>query len=190
MVQVETRTRTLGARLPAAVRWGLDKRQVGLVGAALAVLALQVCFHFYRLGETPGWDPQEGYNLDIAWNLAHGRLRLFALTSAFAQHPPLFYLQLVVAMRVMGYSIVAVRAVAAIYSVLTCGALLLVGRRMVGIGPALWGALAFTVAPIILANTRWGYSYAQLAFVGMLCLWAGWRYRQTAGRGWLVAAAL
>ncbi|MGZ6307650.1 MAG: ArnT family glycosyltransferase [Ktedonobacterales bacterium] len=189
MVQVETRTRTLGARLPAAVRWGLDKRQVGLVGAALAVLALQVCFHFYRLGETPGWDPQEGYNLDIAWNLAHGRLRLFALTSAFAQHPPLFYLQLVVAMRVMGYSIVAVRAVAAIYSVLTCGALLLVGRRMVGIGAALWGALAFTVAPIILANTRWGYSYAQLAFVGMLCLWAGWRYRQTTGRGWLVVAA-
>lgn len=190
MTQVETRMQTIAARLPAAVWWRLDTRRVGLLGAAMAILALQVFFHVYRIGETPGWDPQEGYNLDIAWNLAHGRLRLFALTSAFAQHPPLFYLQLVVAMRLMGYGIVAVRAVAAIYSIATCGALLLVGRRIAGIGPALWGALAFTAAPIMLANTRWGYSYAMLAFVGMLCLWASWRYRQTTGRGWLVIAAV
>lgn len=189
MAQVETRIRTVGARLPAAVWWRLDRRRVGLLGAALAILALQVFFHSYRLGLTPGWDPQEGYNLDIAWNLAHSRLRLFALTAAFAQHPPLFYLQLVVAMRVLGYGIAAARAVAAIYSIATCGALLLVGRRIVGIGPALWGALAFTAAPIILANTRWGYSYAQLAFVGMLCLWASWHYRRASGRGWLVLAA-
>lgn len=190
MAQVETRTRTIAASLPVVMTRRLDRRQFGLLGAALAVLALQAFFHFYRLGQTPGWDPQEGYNLDIAWNLAHGRLRLFALTSAFAQHPPLFYLQLVVAMRLVGYSIVAVRAVAAIYSILTCGALLLVGRRIVGVGPALWGALAFTVAPIVLANTRWGYSYAQLAFAGVLCLGAGWRYRETSGKRWLVLAAL
>lgn len=188
MAQVETQMQRMAARLPTALS-RLDKRRLGLLAAALAVLALHVFFHLYRLGETPGWDAQEGYNLDIAWNLAHGRLRLFALTSAFAQHPPLFYLQLIVAMRLVGYSIVAARAVAAIYSILTCGALLLVGRRIVGSGPALWGALAFTAAPLILANTRWGYSYAQLAFVGMLCLGASWRYRQTSGRGWLLLAA-
>jgi 4-amino-4-deoxy-L-arabinose transferase-like glycosyltransferase len=175
--------RTLTPTQQAAVR------RIGLAGAALAILALCVFFHVYRLAATPGWDPQEGYNLDIAWNLLHGRLRLFALTSAFAQHPPLFYLQLALAIRLFGYGIAAVRALAALYAILTCAALIAFGRRILGIGPALWAALAYTAAPIILANTRWGYSYAQLAFVGLLCLWAAWRYKETGDRRWLLIAA-
>lgn len=168
-----------------------DATRLALPTIAIAILALCVCLHVYRLNATPGWDPQEGYNLDIAWNLAHGRLRLFALTTAFAQHPPLFYLQLVLSFRIFGYSILAVRAVAATYAVLTCAALLAVGRRILGWGPALWAGAVFCVAPIALANTRWGYSYAQLMFVGVVCLGAAWRWLETGGdRRWLVAAAL
>lgn len=165
-------------------------RRLILPAVALALLALCLFFHTYRLSLSPGWDPQEGYNLDIAWNLSHGRLRLFALTSAFAQHPLLFYLQLALSIHIFGYGITAVRALAAVYALLTCAAILVVGRRLLGCGPALWAGFVFTVAPIALANTRWGYSYAQLAFVGMLCLGAAWRYSQTHDRRWLIAAAL
>ena len=98
-------------------------------------------------------------------------------------------MQLALAIRVFGYSIVAVRALAALYAILTCAVLLLAGRRMLGAGPALWAALVFTVAPITLANTRWGYSYAQLACIGVFCLWAGWRYAESGERRWLLAAA-
>ena len=156
----------------------------------IALLALCVFFHLYRLGQTPGWDAQEGYNLDTAWNLLHGRLRLFALTSDFAQHPPLFYLQLALAIRLFGYNILALRALTALYAILTCGAILLIGRRILGVAPALWAAAVYTVAPVLLANTRWGYSYTQLAFVGLLCLWAAWQYQQSPARRWLVIAAL
>jgi 4-amino-4-deoxy-L-arabinose transferase-like glycosyltransferase len=159
-------------------------------GAAVVVLALCLVLHVYRLSATPGWDPQEGYNLDIAWNLAHGHLRLFALSSAFAQHPPLFYLQLALSIHIFGYGVAAVRALAALYAVLTCAALLALGRRLLGAGPALWAGLVFTVAPIMLANTRWGYTYAQLAFVGLLCLWAAWRFvERPHDTRWLVLAA-
>ncbi len=144
--------------------------------AAIGVVALFMFFHLWNLTQAPGWDPQEGYNLDLAWNLAHGRLRLFALTTGFAQHPPLYYLQLAAAIRVFGYGILAIRALTALYAVLTCAALVFVGRRLLGPGPALWGALVFTAAPLMLANTRWGYSYAQLTFLGLLCLWVTWRY--------------
>lgn len=174
----------------AASGRGGEAARLALPAAALAILALFVLLHVYRLGATPGWDPQEGYNLDIAWNLSHGRLRLFALSSAFAQHPPLFYLQLALSFHVFGYSIVAARAVAVMYAVLTCAALLAVGWRILGWGPALWAAIVFTAAPIALANTRWGYSYAQLMFVGVLCLGAAWRWRETEDRRWLLAAAL
>ncbi len=149
--------------------------RIAWYAVAALILALCAVFHTWRLGQTPGWDPQEGYNLDIAWNLAHGQLRLFALRSAFAQHPPLFYLQLALAIRLFGYSITALRALVAFYATLACGALLWIGRRLIGPAPTLWAALVYTVAPVTLANTRWGYSYAQLAFVGLLCLGATWR---------------
>ena len=177
------RARTLEER-------GERSRRVSLLLAACGVVALSLLLHVVSLGTVPGWDAQEGYNLDIAWNLLHGHLRLFALSSAFAQHPPLFYLQLGLTIRIFGYSIVAVRALAALYAVLTCVALLGLGRRLFGAGPALWAGAIYAGAPIMLANTRWGYTYAQLAFVGVLCLWASWRYHETRSWRWLLIAAL
>ena len=180
-------------REPANERTAMRSGRAGAVALAVALLALCVWFHLWRLSQTPGWDPQEGYNLDLAWNLSHGRLRLFALTQDFAQHPPLFFLQLALSIRLFGYSVFAVRAVAALYATLTCGAVLLVGWRLLGRAAALWGAAVYTVAPVMLANTRWGYSYSMLAFVGMLCLWTAWESLEAmdarVARRWLMASA-
>src|SRR5579859_7604548 len=147
--------RALRARFGPATP--LQAGRVALAAAALGVLALSVALHGVRLAAAPGWDPQEGYNLDIAWNLLHGRLRLFALTSAFGQHPPLFYLALAALIRLFGYSIVTLRALVAVYALLTCAVLMDLGRRALGAGPALWAGLVFAVGPTFLANTRWGY---------------------------------
>jgi hypothetical protein len=165
-------------------------RRLALGVAALGVLALCAVLHTARLAAAPGWDPQEGYNLDIAWNLLHGRLRLFALTSAFGQHPPLFYALLAVLIHLFGYSIVTLRALVAVYALLTCAVMLDLGRRALGVGPALWAGLVFAVSPTFLANTRWGYSYVQLMLVAMLCLWMLWRYLETGRDRWWAAAAL
>ena len=183
--------RRLSGRDPAALEVARERsRRLSLGLAACGVVALSLLLHIVRLGSAPGWDAQEGYNLDIAWNLLHGHLRLFALSSAFAQHPPLFYLQLVLSIRIFGYGIVAARALAALYAVLTCVVLLGLGRRLIGAGAALWAGAIYAGAPIMLANTRWGYTYAQLAFVGVLCLWAAWRYHETQNWRWLLVAAL
>lgn len=163
--------------------------EVGPISLAVCILALCAFFHFWRLDATPGWDPQEGYNLDIAWNLLHGHPRIFALPTAFAQHPPLFYLQLALAIRVFGYSVIAVRVLAGVYALLTCVAIIFVGRRILGWGPALWAAAVFTVAPLMLDNTRWGYSYAQLTFLGVLVLYAAWCHFEMPTLQWLVAAS-
>jgi 4-amino-4-deoxy-L-arabinose transferase-like glycosyltransferase len=128
--------------------------QLGPITLARGILALCAFFHLWRLDATPGWDPQEGYNLDIAWNLLYGHPHIFALPTAFAQHPPLYYLQLALAIRIFGYSIVAIRVLAGAYALLTCVAIIFVGRRILGWGPAHWAALVFTVAPLMLANTR------------------------------------
>jgi 4-amino-4-deoxy-L-arabinose transferase-like glycosyltransferase len=191
--QTSTATQAPDQRVAALASW--NPQRAAMIALGVALVALCVWFHVFRLAQTPGWDPQEGYNLDLAWNLMHGRLRLFALTQDFAQHPPLFYLQLALSIRIFGYGIVAVRALAGLYAALTCVALLLAGGRLLGAGAALWGAAAYTVAPVVLANTRWGYSYSMLAFVGLLCLWATWEALAStdaalALRWLLVAAAL
>lgn len=164
-------------------------RRWGLIGAGLAILLLALALHSIHLATTPGWDGDEGYNLDIAWNLLHGRLQMFALTSAFVQHPPLFYLFLAGAIRLFGYSILTLRALAVVYSLATTALILLLGRRMVGPGPALWGALAFTIAPLALTNTRWGYTYSQLMLLAFLGVYCCWRYLEVRSRRWLVLAA-
>jgi 4-amino-4-deoxy-L-arabinose transferase-like glycosyltransferase len=180
--------RALGGRFGPAGPW--HAARLGLALAALGVFALNVALRTTRLAAAPGWDPQEGYNLDIAWNLLHGRLRLFALTSAFGQHPPLFSLLLAALIHLFGYSIVTLRALVAVEALLTCAALMDLGRRALGAGTALWAGLVFAAAPTFLANTRWGYSYAQLMLVAVLCLWALWRYLEAGGTHWWVAAAL
>jgi 4-amino-4-deoxy-L-arabinose transferase-like glycosyltransferase len=184
--QVETRP----ADQDASARRKQRRQRWALLGASALVLLLAVALHLIHLSQTPGWDGDEGYNLDIAWNLLHGRLRMFALTSAFVQHPPLFYLILALAIRLFGYSMLTLRALAIFYSLLTTLALLSVGRRMVGPGPAIWGALAFTIAPLALDNTRWGYTYSQLMLLALLGVYACWRYLETHAYRWLVAASI
>lgn len=174
------------AETPARARL----RRWGLIGVGAAIVLLALALHTIHLAQTPGWDGDEGYNLDIAWNLLHGRLRMFALTSAFVQHPPLFYLILAGAIRLFGYSMLTLRALAVFYSLLTAALVLLLGRRMVGPGPAIWAALAFTIAPLALENTRWGYTYSQLMLLAFLGIYCCWRYLETRSRRWLLVAAI
>ncbi len=178
------------AHVAAAVTTRLRLRRWGLIMAGGSILLLALAFHTIHLTNTPGWDGDEGYNLDIAWNLLHGRLRMFALTSAFVQHPPLFYAILAGAIRLFGESMLTLRALAVSYSLITTLLLLLLGRRMFGAGPALWGALAFTIAPLALTNTRWGYTYSQLMLVAFLGVYTCWRYLETRSRRWLFLSSV
>jgi len=58
----------------------------------LLILTLAAALRLLNLGVNPGWDGDEGYNYNIALNLAHGHRQMFALAFAFVQHPPLFFL--------------------------------------------------------------------------------------------------
>jgi len=188
-VRTEAAKRPDGSTLLARAR-SATARRYAYLAAAVSVLLGFVLLHTVRLAATPGMDPQEGYNLDFAWNLAHGRYQLFALSYGFAQHPPLFFLQLIAAIHFFGYDPLAIRSLAAMYAVLTCAALMLVSWRLAGPRVALWVSAVFTIMPLALANMRWGYTYAQLMFVGVLCFGAAWEYYQRGGQRWLVITAL
>ena len=63
----------------------------GSTVALLAIVTLAAALRLPHLASNPGWDGDEGYNYNIAFNLAHGHHQMFALDFAFVQHPPLFF---------------------------------------------------------------------------------------------------
>ncbi len=144
--------------------------------ALLALLATMLLFAAYvrltHLADNPGWDADEGYNLNIAVNLAAGKAQMLAMQYAFVQHPPFFYVLGVVLIRLWTHNLIALRALSA-----CCGVLTAVG--LYGLGSALggrklgWAAAGFyTIWPEAVLQVRWAYTYNLLALLVVLVLWA------------------
>ena len=132
---------------------------------AVAVLAIALAARLPSLLATPGWDGDEGYTLEIAWNLAHGDARMFALEYRFVAHPPLAFAVIAPALRAFGRDLAVLRAGAGIASAFTV-ALVAWGLARAGLRrAAALGGIALAVAPFAVAYGRMGYTYGLLALV-------------------------
>jgi hypothetical protein len=157
-------------------RGGATHRTAAAVIAAF-VLALALATRLPRPLATPGWDGDEGYTFEIAWNLAHGDARMFALEYRFVAHPPLAFAAIAPALRVFGRDLGVVRVGAGVASALSV-AMVAWGLARVGrLRAAVLGGLAFAVAPFAVAYGRMGYTYGLLALVvsATIALVVEWR---------------
>jgi len=84
--------------------------------AVAGPLILAVALRLINLGTNPGWDGDEGYNYNIALNLAHGHRQMFALSFAFVQHPPLFFLLAAGLFHLLGASMFTLRVLSILCS--------------------------------------------------------------------------
>ncbi len=113
--------------LPAAGERAFRRRDLAVAGG-LFLLALLL--RLPGLEGAPGWDGDEGYNLDIAWQLREGRAGQFALVYAFVQHPVLFYALLAPLLALAGQQLWVARALAATAGALSAGVLYLAVARL------------------------------------------------------------
>jgi len=164
-----------------------------VVGGAVVLAALLRLPH---LGTNPGWDGDEGYNLNIATNLAAGRHQMFALDYAFVQHPPLFFLLAAALFSILPVGMTALRLLAVIFALGTIPLLTAVAAQLVGDDRAAGrrtgalAALVYAVLPVVVVQNRFGYTYNGLAFWTMLALYAVLRQRNGGGPVALLGAAL
>lgn len=158
------------------------KRSDLAVAAGVTLFALVL--RAVRLEQTPGWDGDEGYNLDIAWQLLNGQPRAFALSQFFVQHPPLFYVALAPLLALTGPEIWTARALAAIASAATCGMLYLALAPEAGRRAAVIGALALAALTFSVLHGRLAYTYNLLGLwvAATLLAVSAWERRQTAAR--------
>lgn len=151
----------------------------GLAIATILVILVAIAFRVPRLADTPGWDADEAYNLDIAWHLARGEAQMFALDYRFAAHPPLFYVITGAALHLFGRDLAVIRAVAVICSSLTAGTITWALARSGQLRAGLLGGLALAVAPFAVGYGRLGYTYALTSLLAALCLHAALSWRRT-----------
>jgi 4-amino-4-deoxy-L-arabinose transferase-like glycosyltransferase len=162
-------------------------RHVAFIAALTLASAL---LRLIRLGETPGWDGDEGYNLEIARQLADGHAQAFAVSQTFVQHPVGFYALLAPLTALSGSSLVVARALPAIATSLVPSLLYLAARHALGTRAAALGSLAFAVAHFIVLHNRLAYTYNLLVLWTALALWCVTRAEQTRDRRWWLAAAI
>ena len=125
-----------------------------------------------NLADNPGWDADEGYNLNIAANLLAGHAQMFAMRYAFVQHPPFFYLLGALVMRVWTHDLIALRTLSACCGVLTILVLHGLGSALGGRRLGWAAALFYAIWPEAVLQVRWAYTYNLLALLVVVCLWA------------------
>ena len=167
------------------------------MAATLALLVVAAVLRLPHLATNPGWDGDEGYNLNIAMNLALGRHQMFALDFAFVQHPPLFFALVAALFHAVGAHMLALRLVAVAFSLGTVVLLPALGRvaggdvrERAGTRIGLLAAAAYAVWPVAVLQNRFGYTYNGLAFWTALALLALLRYRRRSDTRMLVLAGL
>src|SRR5918911_5557492 len=126
-------SRAQGEGLSASlrVRGYLLRLWHGNIVVLLAIVALAAALRLLHLASNPGWDGDEGYNYNIAYNLAHGHHQMFALDFAFVQHPPLFFALAAGLFHLLGPSMLALRLVSVAFCLGTLALLPALVRALV-----------------------------------------------------------
>lgn len=85
----------------------------------LIILAVGILYFFTNLYYTPGRWGDEGANLNIAYNLLHGKLQFFSFDYPFVPHPPLFFILSLPGLAIFGKSIVVLRVISACFGLIS-----------------------------------------------------------------------
>jgi hypothetical protein len=149
--------------------------------AALTLCLVALWLRLDHLGDLPLWVDEA-----FTWENA-GRSTADLVGARVDVHPPLYFLLIRYAIRLIGQSEYALRFPGALLSVLAVPALWYVGRRLGGGWVGLVAAAAMAVAPTALSYAREARMYGLLMAEAALVLAAAeWVARRPSARRWLV----
>jgi hypothetical protein len=173
------------------------------LGSLICILVLAAFLRLAYVTDNPGWYADEGTHLNIAQNLAAGRVQYLAVTRStllFAKLP-LFDRLLAGLVRVWPADMTTLRTLSGLLGVISVVILYVVVRRIKPTRPgatALLSALLLAIYPDATLYSRFGFSYNLLAPLVLVAYLGMWQYarthqRQTGTQGrpsaWLALAA-
>jgi len=147
--------------------------------AFLLIIMLSIFLRFWDLEIIPRWYSDEGTELNIAWNLVNGHIRMFAITYTFVPHPPLFFIVAGIGLKIFGNELVVLRMLTATYGVLTTILLYFIGKELFNKRVGLLASFLFAIYPTALIYNRIAFTHNQFMFLSILTFYVFLRYINT-----------
>jgi len=133
-------------------------------------MLLAIFLRCWNLEITPGWWPDEGAYLDIAWNLTKGIIQEGPVRYTFVPHPPLYFLSCYLPLIIFGKSIIVTRAVSTIYGVITTLVVYSLGKELKNKYLGYLAAFAYAIFPMALIVGRMTLTYQLFTLLASLVL--------------------
>jgi 4-amino-4-deoxy-L-arabinose transferase-like glycosyltransferase len=156
------------------------------------ILLLAAYLRLVNLADNPGWYTDEGTHLEIAQNLAEGKLQYFAVGKSLmiTARQPAFELLLAGAIKLFGSSLMTLRTVTGLLGVVSVAMVYVLLRytQKDRVLPLL-AALITAAHPLSILYTRLGFSYGLLTPLVLMTTLGLVEYWRTGKRGWLALAA-
>lgn len=147
----------------------------------ILILTLGFSLRAWNLGEIPYWHWDEGVNMNISWNLIHGKFQWFSLSYPFVPHPPLYFIVSGILLVIFGNELIVLRALSVLYGMGTILLVYLIGKDILGSRIALLPAFLLSVYPVAIYWGRMAFANNQLMFLSILVLFSFHRYLKEGG---------
>jgi 4-amino-4-deoxy-L-arabinose transferase-like glycosyltransferase len=151
----------------------MDRKDILLL---LCIVAASAFLRVWNLESIPQWDWDEGVNLDIANNLANGRMQWACLSYPFVPHPPLFFMLVAAAVKLFGSSLIVERSLTACLGASTAVFVYLIGRELFGRKAGFLAGLLYALYPSAVYFNRIGFANNLLVLLLVLCMYFFIRY--------------
>jgi 4-amino-4-deoxy-L-arabinose transferase-like glycosyltransferase len=161
----------------------MDKKDIFLL---LVIVLVGVFFRSWNLESIPRWDWDEGVNLDIANNLADGRMQWACLSYPFVPHPPFFFMLVATAVKLFGSGLLVERSLTAFFGVSTAVFVYLLGRELFDRKAALLAGLLYALYPSAIYFSRIGFANNLLTLLLVSCMYFFVRYLRDRRLLWFI----
>lgn len=142
------------------------------------ILILAGIFRIPNLQEMPHWAWDEGANMNIASNLAEGKMQWFSLEYSFVPHPPLFFMLVAPFLNILGNQLLVMRALTVLIGLCSVLLLYLIGTRFFNKKLALAATFLYAIYPHAVYFGRMAFANNLLVFLVLLSLFFFLRYEQ------------
>jgi 4-amino-4-deoxy-L-arabinose transferase-like glycosyltransferase len=156
-----------------------------------AIIALAIYLRTVNLSTVPCWMFDEGSNISYAANLMHGRVQHFGYIYHFIPHPPLYFIPLAAAFKMLGADMTVLRLFSVACSIAGLYIVYRIVRRVLGEGYGLLAGLVYALSPELVFWGRLGFANNLLAVSALASMYYLLRFlREGRYRDILVCGAL
>jgi hypothetical protein len=161
----------------------ISKNKIGIF--LFFLVALNIFLRVYKLNIRPVWYGDEGSNLEIAWNLIHGKLVYLAYDYTFLPHLPLFFLLAGIFALLFGHTILAIRLFAVLCVTIVTVLLYFLGKEVRDKKTGVLASLIFTILYAVLLFSRYAFFPNLLVLEITLVALFSVKYLKTKEEKWL-----